>query len=287
MGHYGPIRDIGLVEDPAAALADAGAAALAPVLGPVVVVPGERLPSSDRAVVLRAVATDRAGRSHRVVLKALTGSGLGSAREEAALGLVAPVQVPGVVRLLATSTDPALLVLADVGDGPTLADRLLADDPVAAETAVLKWAARLAGLQAATGTRNSSRRTRCADWRTSPTSRWSTCSTGSTPGPCRPQLGILVTTQRGPRSESFAQRAKGRPDRLGVSICRLREVRDLAVTVQALDAIDGTPVLNLKPYMREFGPRGEVRQPTRSTELMAGYWSSSAASSLPGPNVSR
>jgi len=42
-------------------------------------------------------------------------------------------------------------VLADVGDGPTLADRLLADDPAAAEAAVLKWAARLAGLQAATG----------------------------------------------------------------------------------------------------------------------------------------
>jgi len=135
--HTGP------VEAPTAALADAAAAALVPVLGPVVVVPGQRFPSSDRSVVLRAVARDRAGRDHPVVLKAPVGSGLGSTREEAALRLVADAQVPGVVRLLAASTDPALLVLADVSDGPTLADRLLADDPAAAEAAVLDWAARL------------------------------------------------------------------------------------------------------------------------------------------------
>jgi len=138
------------VDTSSAGLADAAAAALVPVLGPVVVVPGERFPSSDRSVVLRAVARDRAGRDHPVVLKAPVGSGLGSAREEAALQLVAQAQVPGVVRLLAASTDSALLVLADVGDGPTLADRLLADDPAAAEAAVLDWAARLGGLQAAT-----------------------------------------------------------------------------------------------------------------------------------------
>lgn len=80
---------------------------------------------------------------HRVTLKAPIGGGLGSARDQAALGLVAAAQAPGVVWLLATSMDLALLVLADVGDGPTLADQLVADDPVVAETAVLTWAARL------------------------------------------------------------------------------------------------------------------------------------------------
>lgn len=120
------------------------------VLGPVVVVAGERLPSSGRAVVLRAVATDEAGRNHRLVLKAPVGSGPASAREEAALRIAAEVQAPGVVRLLAVGSDPLLLVLADAGHGPTLADRLLANDPAAAEVAVLKWAARLGGLQAAT-----------------------------------------------------------------------------------------------------------------------------------------
>jgi len=70
----------------------------------------------------------------------------------------------------------------------------------------------------------------------------------------------------------FAQRAKARPNRLGVSVCRLLGVDGRTVTVQALDAVDGTPVLDLKPYLSEFAPRGEVRQPAWSHELMAGYW---------------
>jgi hypothetical protein len=38
------------------------------------------------------------------------------------------------------------------------------------------------------------------------------------------------------------------------------------------DAIDGTPVLDIKPVMAEFQPRGGIRQPAWSTELMEGYW---------------
>jgi tRNA (adenine37-N6)-methyltransferase len=75
-----------------------------------------------------------------------------------------------------------------------------------------------------------------------------------------------------PRVGVFAQRAKGRPNRIGVSVCELLGVDGLTVTVRALDAIDGTPVLDLKPYMAEFAPRGAVRQPSWSHELMAGYW---------------
>jgi tRNA-Thr(GGU) m(6)t(6)A37 methyltransferase TsaA len=70
----------------------------------------------------------------------------------------------------------------------------------------------------------------------------------------------------------FAQRAKGRPNRLAVSTVRLLKVEGLKLTVQALDAIDGTPVLDIKPYMAEFGPKGEVRQPQWSRELMEDYF---------------
>jgi tRNA (Thr-GGU) A37 N-methylase len=42
--------------------------------------------------------------------------------------------------------------------------------------------------------------------------------------------------------------------------------------VRGLDAIDGTPVLDVKPYMIEFGPRTATRQPQWASELMAGYW---------------
>jgi tRNA-Thr(GGU) m(6)t(6)A37 methyltransferase TsaA len=70
----------------------------------------------------------------------------------------------------------------------------------------------------------------------------------------------------------FAQRAKNRPNRIGTTVCRLAGIEGLSVTVESLDAIDGTPVLDIKPYMREFAPRGAVTQPAWATELMGGYW---------------
>ncbi|WP_433211017.1 SAM-dependent methyltransferase [Microtetraspora malaysiensis] len=70
----------------------------------------------------------------------------------------------------------------------------------------------------------------------------------------------------------FAQRGKNRPNRLGVSRCRLLGVDGLDIRLRGLDAIDGTPVLDLKPYMVEFGPQGEVVQPVWATELMRSYY---------------
>jgi tRNA-Thr(GGU) m(6)t(6)A37 methyltransferase TsaA len=78
--------------------------------------------------------------------------------------------------------------------------------------------------------------------------------------PAWPEVGIL------------AQRAKNRPNRLGLSTCELLTVTGTTVRVRGLDAIDGTPVLDIKPYMAEFGPRGNVVQPTWSRDLMAGYY---------------
>jgi tRNA (Thr-GGU) A37 N-methylase len=75
-----------------------------------------------------------------------------------------------------------------------------------------------------------------------------------------------------PRVGIFAQRGKDRPNRLGVSRCELLRVDRSAVRVRGLDAVDGTPVLDLKPWMAEFGPRGDVRQPAWASELMRGYW---------------
>lgn len=70
----------------------------------------------------------------------------------------------------------------------------------------------------------------------------------------------------------FAQRAKDRPNRLGVSVCGIRAVDGATVQVTGLDAIDGTPVVDIKPWMDEFGPRSATRQPAWSHELMRGYW---------------
>jgi len=70
----------------------------------------------------------------------------------------------------------------------------------------------------------------------------------------------------------FAQRGKNRPNRLGLTTCRIIGVDGLTVEVEGLDAIDGTPVLDIKPVMREFLPRGAIDQPAWVGELMADYW---------------
>ena len=78
--------------------------------------------------------------------------------------------------------------------------------------------------------------------------------------PAWPVVGIL------------AQRAKDRPNRIGLTVCRIVAVAGPVLEVAGLDAIDGTPVLDIKPWVAELGPREETRQPPWMTELMAGYW---------------
>ena len=70
----------------------------------------------------------------------------------------------------------------------------------------------------------------------------------------------------------FAQRGKGRPNRIGVTACRLLGVDGLVLHLRGLDAIDGTPVLDIKPVMKGFLPRGPIREPDWAAELMKDYW---------------
>jgi tRNA-Thr(GGU) m(6)t(6)A37 methyltransferase TsaA len=70
----------------------------------------------------------------------------------------------------------------------------------------------------------------------------------------------------------FAQRGKNRPNRLGVSIARLVSRQGRQIVLQGLDAINGSPVIDIKPVMREFLPTGEIRQPAWSHEIMSRYW---------------
>ena len=75
-----------------------------------------------------------------------------------------------------------------------------------------------------------------------------------------------------PKVGIFAQRAKARPNRIGITTCELVSVDGLTLRVRGLDAIDGTPIIDIKPYMTEFAPRRATRQPVWSSELMTGYW---------------
>jgi tRNA (adenine37-N6)-methyltransferase len=89
----------------------------------------------------------------------------------------------------------------------------------------------------------------------------------------------VVTGARHPRNNKewpavgiFAQRGKNRPNRIGSTICKVLEIRGKTLVVSELDAIDGTPVLDIKPVMQEFLPRGPLSQPSWSREMMANYW---------------
>jgi tRNA (Thr-GGU) A37 N-methylase len=59
---------------------------------------------------------------------------------------------------------------------------------------------------------------------------------------------------------------------VGITTCALLRVQGREIAVRGLDAIDGTPVVDIKPYLSEFGPRGDVRQPEWASELMKRYW---------------
>jgi len=72
-----------------------------------------------------------------------------------------------------------------------------------------------------------------------------------------------------PRVGILAQRAKDRPNRIGLTTCRVLQVNGLRIEVSGLDAIDGTPVLDIKPVMAGFATRGDMRAPAWATELMA------------------
>ncbi len=75
-----------------------------------------------------------------------------------------------------------------------------------------------------------------------------------------------------PKVGIFAQRGKNRPNLLGVSTCQILRIDGLKIHVQGLDAVDGTPVLDLKPYMTGFEPQGEIREPEWAREIMSKYW---------------
>lgn len=70
----------------------------------------------------------------------------------------------------------------------------------------------------------------------------------------------------------FAQRGKNRPNRIGATLCELVKHEGRTITVRGLDALDGTPVLDIKPVMEEFLPRQKVRQPEWANKMMQEYW---------------
>lgn len=57
----------------------------------------------------------------------------------------------------------------------------------------------------------------------------------------------------------FATRSPSRPNPIGLSVVRLLEIDGRCLRIEGVDLLDGTPVLDIKPYVREFDDETEVR----------------------------
>ena len=66
---------------------------------------------------------------------------------------------------------------------------------------------------------------------------------------------FLDTQERG----LFATRAPNRPNPIGLSVVAVVEIKWNVIIVENLDLLDGTPVLDIKPYVGEFDSRAGAR----------------------------
>lgn len=62
---------------------------------------------------------------------------------------------------------------------------------------------------------------------------------------------FLDTEMRG----LFATRAPKRPNPIGISVVRLEKVEECKLQIRDVDIVDGTPLLDIKPYVPEFDIR--------------------------------
>ncbi|GAB3525696.1 tRNA (N6-threonylcarbamoyladenosine(37)-N6)-methyltransferase TrmO [Arthrobacter monumenti] len=69
----------------------------------------------------------------------------------------------------------------------------------------------------------------------------------------------------------FAARGPNRPNPIGVSACEIVELGDTWLRVRGLDAVDGTPILDIKPVMTVLVPH-PTQEPEWSSQLMADYY---------------
>jgi tRNA-Thr(GGU) m(6)t(6)A37 methyltransferase TsaA len=57
----------------------------------------------------------------------------------------------------------------------------------------------------------------------------------------------------------FATRYPRRPNQIGMSVVRLKRRRGRVLYVKGIDALDGTPLLDIKPYVPKFATKKRVR----------------------------
>jgi len=56
----------------------------------------------------------------------------------------------------------------------------------------------------------------------------------------------------------FAIRSPNRPNHIGLSVVKIKNIRDNRMYFTEVDALDGTPLLDIKPYVKYFDSRDNV-----------------------------
>jgi len=56
----------------------------------------------------------------------------------------------------------------------------------------------------------------------------------------------------------FATRSPCRPNPIGISVVRLEHIDRNTLEISSVDMIDGTPVLDIKPYIPDLNPTGQI-----------------------------
>ena len=75
-----------------------------------------------------------------------------------------------------------------------------------------------------------------------------------------------------PKVGIFSQRGKNRPNKLGLSRAKILKVEGKSLFLEGLDAVDGTPILDIKPYTKCFLPQEETVEPSWIKEIMENYF---------------
>ena len=75
---------------------------------------------------------------------------------------------------------------------------------------------------------------------------------------------LQVTPRRhpgAPRVGVFASRSPSRPNPIGFCVTRLTKIRDCTLLIEGLDAIEGSPVIDIKPYIPRADSIPDARVP--------------------------
>ncbi|MGC9778849.1 MAG: tRNA (N6-threonylcarbamoyladenosine(37)-N6)-methyltransferase TrmO [Candidatus Heimdallarchaeota archaeon] len=75
-----------------------------------------------------------------------------------------------------------------------------------------------------------------------------------------------------PKIDIFAQRARHRPNPIGITSVQIINVKNNILTVKGLDAIDGTPIVDIKPYFPCFDKIDDAETPSWVEEIMMDYF---------------